>query len=53
MASTEGRVRIAMRDEYYNNHCEIQHAAVKAGLDLIPDLSGRKSRPSQSNADRY
>ncbi|KAJ4004499.1 hypothetical protein NW752_011595 [Fusarium irregulare] len=41
MASTQVQVRIAMRDEYYNNHCEMQHAAVEAGLGLIPDLSGR------------
>ncbi|RBR24323.1 uncharacterized protein FIESC28_02813 [Fusarium coffeatum] len=41
MASTQGQVRIAMRDEYYNNHCEIQQAAVEAGLGLIPDFSGQ------------
>lgn len=43
MSSTQRQVRIAMRDDYYNDHCEIQHAAVKAGLGLIPDFSGRKS----------
>ncbi|KAJ4129804.1 hypothetical protein NW768_006774 [Fusarium equiseti] len=43
MSSTQGQVRIAMRDEYYNEHCEIQHAAMKAGLDLIPDFSGREN----------
>ena len=42
MTSTQGQVRIAMRDDYYNDHCEIQNAAMKAGLGLIPDFSGRK-----------
>lgn len=42
MTSTQGQVHIAMRGDYYNDHCEIQNAAVKAGLGLIPEFSGRK-----------
>lgn len=44
MSSNRGQVRIAMRDKHYNSQAEIQGAAVKAGLDLIPDFSGRKSQ---------
>ncbi|KAF5676149.1 benzoate carboxyl methyltransferase [Fusarium heterosporum] len=36
MSESQGDVRIAMRDKHYNEKCEIQHAAMRAGLDLIP-----------------
>ncbi|KAF4446881.1 Benzoate carboxyl methyltransferase [Fusarium austroafricanum] len=39
MASNSSLVRIAMRDKHYNERCEIQHAAMKVGLDLIPSFS--------------
>lgn len=39
MASTGIEVRIAMRDKYYNEHCWIQNAAMKAGLDLVPSFA--------------
>jgi len=39
MASTQNPVRIAMRDKHYNERSEIQNAAMKAGLDLIPSFS--------------
>jgi hypothetical protein len=42
MASTQNPVRIAMRDKHYNERSEIQNAAMKAGLDLIPDFSDSK-----------
>ncbi|PNP60839.1 hypothetical protein FNYG_14459 [Fusarium nygamai] len=41
MASTQNPVRIAMRDKHYNERSEIQNAAMKAGLDLIPSFSDR------------
>ncbi|KAJ4251009.1 hypothetical protein NW762_011659 [Fusarium torreyae] len=41
MASIEGQARIAMRDKQYNEHCEIQHSAMQAGLDLIPSFADR------------
>lgn len=44
MSSNQGEVRIAMREKHYNENCEIQHAAVKAGLYLIPDFSESKSQ---------
>ncbi|KAF4474652.1 fusarin C cluster-methyltransferase [Fusarium agapanthi] len=40
-ASTQNPVRIAMRDKHYNERSEIQNAAMKAGLDLIPNFSDR------------
>jgi hypothetical protein len=40
MSSNQGEVRIAMREKHYNENCEIQRAAMKAGLYLIPDFSG-------------
>lgn len=42
MASTGSEVRIAMRDRYYNEHCWIQNAALKPGLDLIPSYENSK-----------
>ncbi|KAG5746988.1 hypothetical protein H9Q69_002444 [Fusarium xylarioides] len=41
MASNQNPVRIAMRDKHYNERSEIQNAAMKAGLDLIPNFSDR------------
>ncbi|KAF5973226.1 benzoate carboxyl methyltransferase [Fusarium bulbicola] len=41
MASAQNPVRIAMRDKHYNERSEIQNAAMKAGLDLIPSFSDR------------
>ncbi|KAF4334239.1 benzoate carboxyl methyltransferase [Fusarium beomiforme] len=41
MASNQDLSRIAMRDKHYNERCEIQHAAMKAGLDLIPSFSDK------------
>ncbi|KAM0212606.1 hypothetical protein ACHAQI_004561 [Fusarium lateritium] len=43
MSSNHGEVRIAMREKHYNENCEIQCAAMKAGLYLIPEFSGRDS----------
>lgn len=36
--------RIAMRPGRYNEHCEIQYAAVLAALHLLPDYSDSKSQ---------
>ncbi|WZH49384.1 S-adenosyl-L-methionine-dependent methyltransferase [Fusarium acuminatum] len=41
MSLNQSEVRIAMREKHYNENCEIQHAAMKAGLYLIPDFSER------------
>lgn len=45
MDSTQNPVRIAMRDKHYNERSEIQNAAMKAGLDLIPSFSDSKKYP--------
>ncbi|KAJ3524661.1 hypothetical protein NM208_g11970 [Fusarium decemcellulare] len=43
MASTQGEARIAMRDKHYNEHCEIQEAAMQAGLNLLPSYSNNNN----------
>lgn len=42
MTSVGSQVRIAMRDKHYNEHCWIQNAAMKAGLDLIPSFTEKQ-----------
>ncbi|KAG9253741.1 S-adenosyl-L-methionine-dependent methyltransferase [Emericellopsis atlantica] len=39
MTTQPAPTRIAMRDELYNQYSFIQNAAMRAGLDLIPDFS--------------
>lgn len=46
MAPNQNPVRIAMRDKHYNERSEIQNAAMKAGLDLIPNFSDSKQDPN-------
>lgn len=45
MTSNQNPVRIAMRDKHYNERSEIQNAAMKAGLDLIPSFADSKKYP--------
>ncbi|KAH8738473.1 S-adenosyl-L-methionine-dependent methyltransferase [Ilyonectria robusta] len=43
MTSQQAQARIAMRDAYYNEHCWIQAAAMRAALDLLPGYPANKS----------
>ncbi|KAM5343872.1 hypothetical protein ACJ41O_012409 [Fusarium nematophilum] len=45
MSPPQGPARIAMRSKHYNEHCEIQHAAMRAGLHLIPSYSDSTIEP--------